>query len=301
MTKIAIIGSGDITQKAYLPIISRRDVDLHLFARNANAASNIAREYGIKNIHNTIDSMIDAGVKGAFVHTSTASHFEILKKLLSQGIHVYVDKPVTYDYASTKEIFELANAHHARLMVGFNRRYAPAYKNLKQLENVNMIVMQKNRKALPGDIRTFIFDDFIHVADTLLYLSPHTEHSLTVSGMKRDGLLYHLVIQLKFPDGFAAIGIMNRDSGTVEEKLEVFTPDGKWQVNNVTDTVILKEKNETKIGTNDWESTLVKRGFNQIVDEFLSGLESGSSFPGQFPDPLITHRLCEEIVEILSK
>jgi virulence factor len=115
MTKIGIIGSGDIAQKAYLPIISRRDVDLHLFARNSNAASNIAREYGIKNIHRTIDSLIDAGVEGAFVHTSTASHYEILKKLLSHGIHVYVDKPVTYDYASTKEIFELANAHNARL------------------------------------------------------------------------------------------------------------------------------------------------------------------------------------------
>ena len=301
MTKIAIIGSGDIAQKAYLPIISRRDIDLHLFARNSNAASNIAREYGIKNIHNTIDSLIDAGVKGAFVHTSTASHYEILRKLLSQGIHVYVDKPVTYDYASTKEIFELANAHHARLMVGFNRRYAPAYKNLKRLRNLNMIVMQKNRKALPGDIRTFIFDDFIHVVDTLLYLSPNSSHSLTVSGMKRDGLLYHVLIQLISPDGFAAIGIMNRDCGTVEEKLEVFTPGGKWQVNNVTDTIISRDKDETRIGNNDWETTLIKRGFDQIVDEFLSGLKNASSFADQVPDPLITHKVCEEIVERLSE
>lgn len=301
MTKIAIIGSGDIAQKAYLPIISRRNVDLHLFARNSNAASNIAREYGIKNIHSTIDSLIDAGVKGAFVHTSTASHYEIITKLLSNGIHVYVDKPVTYDYASTKEVFEFANAHNTQLMVGFNRRYAPAYKSLKQLANVNMIVMQKNRKALPGDVRTFIFDDFIHVVDTLLYLSPNREHSLTVSAMKRDGLLYHLVVQLIFPDGLVAIGIMNRDSGTVEEKLEVFTPGGKWQVNNVTDTVIFQDKNELKIGNNDWESTLFRRGFNQIVDEFLAGLEGDVSLPFQLPDPLVTHRVCEEIVEVLSK
>lgn len=301
MTKIAIIGSGDIAQKAYLPIISRRNVDLHLFARNSNAASNIAREYGIKNIHSTIDSLIDAGIKGAFVHTSTASHYEIITKLLSNGIHVYVDKPVTYDYASTKEVFEFANAHNTQLMVGFNRRYAPAYKSLKQLANVNMIVMQKNRKALPGDVRTFIFDDFIHVVDTLLYLSPNREHSLTVSAMKRDGLLYHLVVQLIFPDGLVAIGIMNRDSGTVEEKLEVFTPGGKWQVNNVTDTVIFQDKNELKIGNNDWESTLFRRGFNQIVDEFLAGLEGDVSLPFQLPDPLVTHRVCEEIVEVLSK
>ena len=300
MIKIGIIGSGDIAQKAYLPIINRRDADLHYFARNSNVASSIAREYGIKNIHSSIDSLINAGVKGAFVHTSTDSHFEILTKLLSNGIHVYVDKPVTYDYPSSKQLFELAHAHSARLMVGFNRRYAPAYKSLRQLQNINMIIMQKNRNALPGEIRTFIFDDFIHVVDTLLYLSPTSEHSLTVSGLVRNGLLYHVVVQLTFPNGLAAIGIMNRDSGTTEEKLEIFTSNGKWQVNNVTDTVIYRDKEETKLGIDDWESTLVKRGFDQIVDEFLSGL-NGDSFPVQLPDPLITHRVCEEIVERLSK
>jgi virulence factor len=119
--------------------------------------------------------------------------------------------------------------------------------------------------------------------------------------MKRDGLLYHSVIQLIFPDGFVAIGIMNRDSGTVEERLEVYTPDGKWQVNDVTDTVIYRDKNETKVGNNDWENTLFKRGFHQIVDEFLSGLKGNSVLPNQFPDPLVTHRICEEIVECLSR
>lgn len=300
MLKIGLIGSGDIAKKAYLPIISRRPVEIHFFARNSKIAANIGREFGIRNIHDSIESLAKARVHGAFVHTSTASHYDILTRLLSQGIHVYIDKPVTYDYASSKHLFELAKKHSARLMVGFNRRYAPAYKSLKELRNVNMIVMQKNRKAQPGDIRTFIFDDFIHVVDTLLYLYPNSEHSLTVSGMKREGLLYHVVIQLKSPDGFTAIGIMNRDSGTIEERLEVFTPDGKWQVDNVTDTVVFRDKNEMKIGNNDWESTLFKRGFDRIVDEFLDGLQEIASFPVQIPDPLATHKICEDIVEQLS-
>ena len=187
-------------------------------------------------------------------------------------------------------------------MVGFNRRYAPAYRGLKELKNVNMVVMQKNRKALPAEVRTFIFDDFIHVIDTLLYLFPQARHSLTVSGRKRNGLLYQVAVQFASPDGLIAIGIMNRDSGTVEERIEVFTPDGKWQVNNVTDTVLYRDKSEKKMGANDWESTLYKRGFDQIVDEFLSCLkDDGLPLQHQIPDPLITHKVCEEIVERLYK
>jgi virulence factor len=301
MQKIAIIGSGDIAQKAYLPVISRRLIEIHFFARNTKIASEIGREYGIGNIHTTLDSLINTGIKGAFVHTSTASHYEILTQLLSHRIHVYVDKPVTYEYASSERLFALAKEKNVRLMVGFNRRYAPAYRRLKELENVNMVVMQKNRKALPADTRTFIFDDFIHVIDTLLYLFPHPAPALTVVGKKRDGLLHHVAVQLVSPDGVVAIGIMNRDSGTVEEKLEVFTPDGKWQVNNVTDTVLCRDKDETKMGSNDWESTLYKRGFDQIVDKFLTSLEDDSlPLQHQIPDPLLTHKVCEEIVERLS-
>jgi virulence factor len=301
MQKIGIIGSGDIAQKAYLPIISRRPVELHLFARNNELAMDLGRQNGIRNIHNSLESLINSGIKGAFVHTSTASHHEILTQLLSHGIHVYVDKPVTYEYTSSERLFALARERKVRLMVGFNRRYAPAYRSLKELKDVSMVVMQKNRKALPADIRTFIFDDFIHVIDTLLYLFPHPAPSLTVSGKKRDGLLYHVAVQFVSPDGFVAIGIMNRDSGTVEEELEVFTPDGKWQVNNVTDTFLYRDKNETKMGFSDWESTLYKRGFDQIVDEFLSYLEDdGIPLQHQIPDPLVTHKVCEEIVERLS-
>jgi virulence factor len=209
---------------------------------------------------------------------------------------VYVDKPVTYELASSEKLFALAKEKQLQLMVGFNRRYAPAYRKLKSMEDVNMVVMQKNRKALPADIRTFVFDDFIHVVDTILFLFPHPTFSLTVSGKKRNGLLHHVAVQLTSADGFITIGIMNRDSGTVEEKLEVFTPAGRWEVNNLTETILYRDKGEMKQAGNDWESTLYKRGFEQIVEEFLFCIEARKSVPCQIPDPLITHQLCEEIV-----
>ena len=298
MLKIGVIGLGEIAQKAYLPVLSKKEFEVHLFTRNQVKLQDIGSKYRFSNLHDSLDSLINAGIQAAFVHTATGSHEEILTRLININIHVFVDKPITYDLDSAERLLTLAIKKHVILEVGFNRRYAPAIQNLKSLRNASMIVMQKNRKALPGNVRTFIFDDFIHVVDTLLYLSPHPIEQLIVNGKKKDNLLYHVVVQFIFAEGRTAIGIMNRDSGTNEERLEVFTPEEKRIVFNVTDTLILKDKNEMKVGVSDWESTLSKRGFEGMVDEFLRIVESGGAMHHE--DHLLTHRVCEEIVKKLE-
>ncbi|MEO5979392.1 MAG: Gfo/Idh/MocA family oxidoreductase [Chryseolinea sp.] len=300
MLKIGIIGLGDIAKKAYLPIITTRQVELHLYGRNLNAAKATAASYRLNHVHESLDSLLNVGLHAVFVHVATHAHFQIVERLLNQGLHVYVDKPVTDQLNTVSTLFDLAIKQNRLLHVGFNRRYAPAYANLKKVNEVSMIVMQKNRKALPGQIRAFIFDDFIHVVDTLLFLSPTKIRELVVHGKMKDGLLYHVMIQLISDLGVIATGIMNRESGAVEERLELFTPGGKWVVENVADTYHYQDKNITKYGQDDWASTLHKRGFEQIIDHFLTEVASGKV---SAPDlnALETHRICEEIVTRLER
>ena len=300
MIKIGIIGLGDIALKAYLPVISSRKVEVHLFTRNEATLRQVGEQYRFQHLHPSLESLIGSGIQGAFVHTATAAHHDIVEQLLTNNIHVYVDKPITYDYASSEKLVALAKKKNLLLMVGFNRRYAPAYRQLKSMQNPNMIILQKNRAALPGNIRKFVFDDFIHVLDTLLFLFPYPVDKVIINGRKEGDVLYHVVVQLISSHGATAIGIMNRDSGTVEEKLEVFTSSEKRVVYNVTDTYVHQDKNETNLGVSDWESTLHKRGFEQIIDEFLDALRSGASFRQSIPDILLTHQLCEKVVTELS-
>ena len=300
MLKIGIIGLGDIALKAYLPVISTRDVEVHLCTRNEAQLKHVGAQYRFSHLHRTVDSLIQSGVTGAFVHTATASHEAIVEQLLSHNIHVYVDKPITYHYASAEKLMELARKNNLQLHVGFNRRFAPAYQYASALQPANLIVLQKNRSALPGEVRTFIFDDFIHVVDTLLFLFRHPIEKMVVNGKKKDGLLYHIVVQFVAADGTMAIGIMNRDSGTVEERLEVASPEEKRVVVNLTDISVYRDRNETRLVRDDWEPTLRKRGFDQVVDHFLLALKSGLSHQTATPDYLLTHKICEQIVEQLK-
>jgi virulence factor len=300
MLKIGIIGLGDIAQKAYLPVLSSKDLEIHLFTRNQERLVQIGRQYRITNIHTSLESILKSGISGAFVHTATESHINIIQTLLMHNIHVYVDKPISYDYASSKEMIDLAISRSLNLMVGFNRRYAPAYQELKQVVNPNMIILQKNRHSLPGDIRTFVFDDFIHVIDTMRYLFTLPVKEILVRGMKRNGLLIHAIIQLIAENGSTAIGIMNRDSGTLEEKIEVFSSEEKKTVINMTDLSTMRQKTKTSAGVSDWESTLSKRGFENIIRDFLYIIESGNKPQFSMQDALLTHEMCEMVVNQLT-
>ncbi|WP_078553934.1 Gfo/Idh/MocA family protein [Bacillus alkalicellulosilyticus] len=296
---IGIIGLGDIAQKAYLPVYSRIEgITLHLCTRNKKKLEEIGAKYRITHLYTNIDDLLESGIQAAFVHSSTESHEELVRKLLMNDIHVYVEKPITYHFTQSKALVKLAKEKQTVLMTGFNRRFAPSYQLLKEVQYPNTIVMQKNRLAQPADIRTFIYDDFIHVVDTIRYLFPYSIDHLSVSGMVKEGLLYHVVVTFKNKEGPIAIGMMNRDSGTNEERVEVMSSIEKRVTLNVNDTFIYKGKEATKRLTSDWESTLHKRGFEQIVTAFLQEIKKKSVYS---EDSLITHEMCEFIVNELTQ
>ena len=300
MLKVGIVGLGDIAQKGYLPVLcSRPDIEFHLCTRNEKVLKETGNKYRIHHLHPSAESLIAALPDCVFVHTATDAHYEVVKLLLQHKIHVYVDKPITMHYALSKELVDLAESNGCIFMVGFNRRYAPAYAALKDFPNPSMLIMQKNRKALPDELRRFVVEDFIHVVDTLRYLFPYPIAKLLVNGMRRETMLHHLTIQLIAPGGQTAIGIMNRDSGATEEKLEVMHVDKKRVVYNVTELQVQDNKDCWRAGENDWQSTLYKRGFDFMVDDFLHAIRDKSSTKFSSRDALETHLLCETIVEKL--
>ncbi|CRK83292.1 Gfo/Idh/MocA family protein [Neobacillus massiliamazoniensis] len=301
MLKIGMIGLGSIAQKAYLPVISGiSDIELHLYTRNETKLKEISQKYRFPFKHSCLQSLINSGISAAFVHSSTESHYEIVKELLNENIHVYVDKPITYHYETAKELVELAASKKLILMTGFNRRFAPFYHALKDVSEPNMIILQKNRLSHPNDIRTFVYDDFIHVIDTVRFLLPDKIQDLLVNGRKEGDKLYHVVAQLMTKSA-TGIAIMNRDSGTVEEKLEIMGPSEKRLVKNLAEQLIYQDKKETKITFNDWDPTLYKRGFEQIIADFIYAVRTNTMPSITAEDALQTHEICEKIVQSLDR
>ncbi|MCX4986940.1 Gfo/Idh/MocA family protein [Streptomyces sp. NBC_00572] len=292
--KVGCIGLGDIAQKAYLPVLATLPgVEVHLQTRTRATLDRVADSLHLPAAqrHGDLDSLLSAGLDAAFVHAPTAAHAEIAGRLIDAGVPTYVDKPLAYEYADCERIVELAEKRSVSLAVGFNRRLAPSYAQCVEHPR-ELILLQKNRVGLPEDPRTLVFDDFIHVVDTLRFLLPGDIEHVDVRARIREGLMHHVVLQLS-GDGFTAIGMMNRMNGSTEEILEVSGQDTKRQVLNLSDVVDHKGQ-PTLRKRGDWVPVARQRGIEQAVLAFLDAVRDGRMLSAR--DALLTHELCERVV-----
>lgn len=297
--KVGCIGLGDIAQKAYLPVLGMLPgVELHLQTRTPATLTRVADSLHLPQAqrHADLDALLAQDLDAAFVHAPTAAHPEIATRLLEAGVATYVDKPLAYELADSERLVTLAEERNVSLAVGFNRRFAPGYAQCAEHPR-ELIVMQKNRVGLPEDPRSMILDDFIHVVDTLRFLVPGEIDDVTVRARVRDGLLHHVVLQLA-GDGFTALGVMNRLSGSTEEILEVSGQDTKRQVVNLAETIDHKGQ-PTVRRRGDWVPVARQRGIEQAVLSFLDAVRAGKVLSAR--DALATHELCERVVRAVRE
>lgn len=294
--RVGMIGLGDIAQKAYLPVLTARsDVELHLLTRDRAKLDRIGDAYRIPHRYSEIDALLEAGIGAAFVHAATAAHLPLVERLLDAGRHVYVDKPLDAGYEGAEQLVRLAQRRQRSLMVGFNRRYAPDYAALRTLPR-DLVVMEKHRANLPAAPRSVIFDDFIHVVDTLRFLAPGPIQRTQVRVRVHDGLLHHVTLELA-GDGFTALGIMHRLSGAAQEHLQVMGDGGGRRVVDLAEVVRYgngQEAGRTVTRCGDWTPVARQRGIEQICAAFLDAVGSGTLLSAE--DALATHAICEQIV-----
>ncbi len=300
--KIGVIGLGNIAQKAYLPVLGvRADIELVLATRNESVLNTLGRKYKTGHLLTDLDDLIASGVEAVFVNAATVAHFKIVERLLENKIHVYVDKPVAYHLHEVKHLVKLAEKNKRNLMVGFNRRFVPMYQELKETKNKNFILMEKNRTFTPGSIREVVFDDFIHVVDTIRYLGDFKENfDFEIDYILEDNFLKRIMLTLR-QQGRVAIGIMNRDSGITEEQVEVMGFKEKKIVRELTEIEYYKDDQISKKRAEAWQPMLYNRGFHNIISNFIE-LARDNKIKGQISeDAFETHRICEMIVNQIAK
>jgi UDP-2-acetamido-3-amino-2,3-dideoxy-glucuronate N-acetyltransferase len=73
------------------------------------------------------------GIQAVVIATPSDTHFQVAKKALLAGKHVYVEKPLARDVSHAQELDDLATERNLVLMVGHLLLYHPAVNCLKQL------------------------------------------------------------------------------------------------------------------------------------------------------------------------
>lgn len=279
MTKlrIGVVGLGGIAQKAWLPVLgAASDWTLQgAWSPTREKALRICETWRIPYAGSLTD--LAAQCDAVFVHTSTATHYQVVSELLNTGVHVCVDKPLAENVQDAERLIELAAHKKLTLMVGFNRRFAPLYRELKALSgDVASIRMDKHRTNSigPHDLRFTLLDDYLHVVDTALWLTNHQAQikSGTLLTNEQGEMVY---AEHHFSAGNVQVTTsMHRRAGSQREWVQAVTDGGLY---DVTD---MREWREEKGGgviirpVPGWQSTLEQRGFAGCARHFIDCVQN---------------------------
>jgi len=134
---VGFIGAGNYASSMLLPHLSRRSgVRLaHVATTRSLSAVNAQRRFGFTTASTRADAVLDdASLDAIFIVTRHHTHAELVCRALQTGKAVFVEKPLALTTAELLRINEvITSTGNDRLMVGFNRRFAPILVQLRSL------------------------------------------------------------------------------------------------------------------------------------------------------------------------
>lgn len=132
---IGFIGAGNYASSMLLPHLARlSSVRLaHVATTRSLSAVNAQRRFGFAAASTDADAVLDdPSVDAIFIVTRHHTHAELVCRALQTGKAVFVEKPLALTRDELQRVIDtVISSGNDRLMVGFNRRFAPLLGQLK--------------------------------------------------------------------------------------------------------------------------------------------------------------------------
>ncbi|OAT25287.1 MviM family virulence factor [Buttiauxella ferragutiae ATCC 51602] len=300
MTKlrVGVVGLGGIAQKAWLPVLGASNdwIVQGAFSPTRAKAQPVCDAYRIPYVSSIAE--LAAQCDAVFVHSATSSHYAVVSELLQAGVNVCVDKPLAENLADAERLVELAQQKKRTLMVGFNRRFSPLYRDLKtKLANGTSLRMDKHRtdSVGPNDLRFTLLDDYLHVVDTALWLGG-SEAQLQSGTLLTNDHGHMLFAEHHFASGNLQITTsMHRRAGSQRESVQAVTDGGLY---DVTDMREWREECGNGVVNRPipgWQTTLEQRGFVGCARHFLDCVANQTVPETAGEQALIAQRVVEKL------
>jgi predicted dehydrogenase/threonine dehydrogenase-like Zn-dependent dehydrogenase len=307
---VSFVGSGNYATAVLIPAFKEAGARLRTVASSAGVSGlHAGRKFGFAQTTTDTESVLaDPGTDAVVITTRHDSHAPLVLRALTAGKHVFVEKPLCLTRSELEEIAALQGrlavaGRTPKVMVGFNRRFAPQVVEVKRLlagaTGPKAFVMTVNAGAIPAEHWTQdpsvgggrIAGEGCHFIDLLRYLagSPIVgHHRATMAGGSGDTA----TLQLQFEDG--SIGsvhyLANGSKAFPKERLEVFASGRVLQLDNY--------RKLTGFGWPGFKSMHLWRqdkGQKACAAAFVRALESGAPSPIPFEEILEVSRVTIEV------
>ncbi|MCM4157790.1 Gfo/Idh/MocA family oxidoreductase [Gramella sp. AN32] len=184
MLKAGVLGAGHLG-KIHLKLLkeSNQYELVGFFDENKENARLIAEEFGYKKF-DSLDELI-AAVDMVDVVTPTLSHFEVAKKVISAGKHLFIEKPITNTFKEAQELIKMAAEKGVKGQVGHVERFNPAFQAVSdRIENPMFIEAHRLAEFNPrGTDVPVVLDLMIHDIDAILSVVKSEVKKINASGV----------------------------------------------------------------------------------------------------------------------
>jgi predicted dehydrogenase len=225
--KVSVIGVGHLGNFHSRIFSEMQDVDfVGVYDVNKERAGEIAEQYKT-NVFDSIENAIESADAVSIV-VPTEFHYDIAKKCVEAGKHIFVEKPVTKTVEQAEELVKLAKEKNIVFQVGHVERFnavllalAPMITKPKYIE-VHRLGPHSFRSMDVGVVR----DLMIHDIDIVLHLAKSEIESIHALGVhvisdKEDIANARIV----FKNGCVANINASRASIKPERKIRIFQDD----------------------------------------------------------------------------
>jgi predicted dehydrogenase/threonine dehydrogenase-like Zn-dependent dehydrogenase len=156
--QVGFVGAGSFARRLLIPLAREHGLELDRVATASGlSATSAAEQFGFRRGACAVDDLIsDDEIAGVFVATRHELHGALTLAALKAGKAVFVEKPLCLTEGELEDIsVELRGGDAPPLMVGFNRRFAPATRalteHLAETEGPTNVLVRVNAGKLPFD------------------------------------------------------------------------------------------------------------------------------------------------------
>ena len=310
---VSFIGAGNYATGTLIPAFKEAGAHLRIISSSAGVTGlHAGRKYGFEETTTDLDYLFsDRSSNTVTIATQHNTHAHFVLRALKAGKNVFVEKPLCLTLSELRELEVMyqevhkTHKHPPLLMVGFNRRFAPQVKKMKQLldqvSGSKAFVLTINSGAIPADHWTQdpevgggrIVGEACHFIDLLRFMagSPIESWSRVVMNTLTTDTL---TISLKFIDG--SIGtvhyLANGNKDFPKESLQVFASGRILQLDNYRKLTGFGWPGFKKM--NLWRQDKGQKG---CVKAFIGAISNGSPSPIPFNELLEVSRVSIEVAQ----
>jgi len=129
-----MIGAGGYAKAMLLPNLKASGVEFQTISTASGVtAHDIGARYGFRRYASSAEDVIaDPEVNLVVIATRHDLHAELAQRALESGRHTFVEKPLALTEQELDSVLAAAARSEARLMVGYNRRFAPLARRARE-------------------------------------------------------------------------------------------------------------------------------------------------------------------------